>query len=89
MRHHLNIIAAIYKFDKKDFTDFALKPENYNKHGILNENGFVTTSTMFSEGLVDSYKNHLEYKKFLDDKMKSLNEKIMENIDVFKRLANR
>ena len=30
-----------------------------------------------------------EYKKFLDDKMKSLNEKIMANIDVFKRLANR
>jgi hypothetical protein len=30
-----------------------------------------------------------EYKKFLDDKMKILNEKIMENIDVFKRLADR
>ena len=28
-----------------------------------------------------------EYKKFLDDKMKILNEKIMVNIDVFKRLA--
>ena len=30
-----------------------------------------------------------EYKKFLDDKMKILNEKIMEHIDVFKRLADR
>jgi hypothetical protein len=30
-----------------------------------------------------------EYKKFLDEKMKSLNEKIMANIDVFKRLADR
>jgi hypothetical protein len=30
-----------------------------------------------------------EYKKFLDDKMKILMEKIEENIDVFKRLADR
>jgi hypothetical protein len=35
------------------------------------------------------FKNDAEYKKFLDDKMKILNEKIMENIDVFKRLADR
>lgn len=30
-----------------------------------------------------------EYIKFLDDKLRSLNEKIMEHIDVFKRLADR
>lgn len=35
------------------------------------------------------FKTEAEYKKFLDEKMKSLNEKIMKNIDVFKRLADR
>ena len=35
------------------------------------------------------FKNDVEYKKFLDDKMKSLFKKIDENIDVFKRLADR
>ena len=35
------------------------------------------------------FKSDAEYKKFLDDQMKILNEKIMANIDVFKRLADR
>jgi hypothetical protein len=35
------------------------------------------------------FKTRAEYHKFLADKMKSLNEKVIENIDVFKRLANR
>ena len=35
------------------------------------------------------FKNDAEYKKFLDDKMKELFNKIDENIDVFKRLADR
>jgi hypothetical protein len=35
------------------------------------------------------FKNDAEYKKFLDDKMKELFVKIDQNIDVFKRLADR
>jgi len=35
------------------------------------------------------FKNDAEYKKFLDEKMKSLFKKIDENIDIFKRLADR
>jgi hypothetical protein len=35
------------------------------------------------------FKNDAEYKKFLDDKLKSLFKKIDGNIDVFKRLADR
>jgi len=35
------------------------------------------------------FKNDAEYKKFLDNKMKELFKKIDENIDVFKRLADR
>jgi hypothetical protein len=35
------------------------------------------------------FKNDAEYKKFLDDKMKELFNKIDGNIDVFKRLAYR
>ena len=35
------------------------------------------------------FKNDAEYKKFLDEKMKSLFKKIDEHIDIFKRLADR
>ncbi len=56
MRHDLNIIAKHNNFDKDKFTEFALRPENYNKHGINNENGFVTTSTLFSTELIADFK---------------------------------
>jgi len=62
MRHHLNIIASNYKFDKEKFTEFALKPQNYNKYGIINENGFVTTSTFFTDALVFAFKKEYELK---------------------------
>ena len=35
------------------------------------------------------FKNDEEFKKFLDDKMKSLFVKVEKQIDVFKRLADR
>jgi hypothetical protein len=35
------------------------------------------------------FKNDAEYRKFLDDKMKKLLKKIDDNIDVFKRLADK
>ena len=35
------------------------------------------------------FKTEAEYKKFLDDKMKSLFVKVEKQIDVFKRLADR
>ena len=60
MRHHLDIIATNYRLDKKKFTEFALKPENYNKFGIINENGFVTTCTWFSNDLIEAFKKQEE-----------------------------
>jgi len=56
MRHHLDIIATNYKLDKQKFTEFALKKENYDRFGIVNENGFVTTSTFFTDNLVSEFK---------------------------------
>ena len=53
MRHHLNVIASNYQFDKQDFTDFALKDKR--KYGIEDEDGFVTTSTLFSDKLIKDY----------------------------------
>ena len=55
MRHHLKIVASNFKLDQKALEDFALK--NPCKYGIDNENGFITTSTMFTEELVEDFKN--------------------------------
>jgi len=60
MRHHLNIIASNYGLDKEKFTEFALKPHNYNKYGIINKNGFVTTSTFFSDDLINDFKKEYD-----------------------------
>ena len=62
MRHHLNIIASNYNLDKEKFTEFALRKENYNKYGIVNETGFITTSTFFSDSLVRDFKKENKLK---------------------------
>jgi len=55
MRHHLKIVASIFKVNQQDLEDFALK--NKRKYGIVDENGFITTSTMFTEELIKDFKN--------------------------------
>lgn len=53
MKHDINIIASNYKLDKEKFREFALK-YSY-KYGIINENGFVTTSTSFGDSLIKDF----------------------------------
>lgn len=55
MRHHLKIIASNFRIDEEKLTEFALK--NPTKYGIDNENGFVTTSTFYTEKLVKDFKS--------------------------------
>lgn len=55
MRHHLKIVAKNFQVDQKELEEFALKTPI--KYGIDNENGFITTSTLFTEDLIDDFKN--------------------------------
>jgi len=55
MRHHLKITASNFKIDEQKLTTFAL--ENHRKYGIIDENGFVTTSTWYTDNLVKDFKN--------------------------------
>lgn len=55
MRHHLKIVANNFRVNEKELEEFALK--NPRKYGIDNENGFITTSTMFTEDLIKDFKN--------------------------------
>ena len=56
MRHNLETVADNFHLDKQKLTEFALKPENYNKYGIINDNGYITTSTAFTDKLVEDFK---------------------------------
>lgn len=55
MRHHLKIVARNFNVDQKELELFAL--ENKKKYGIDNDNGFITTSTMYTEELIKDFKN--------------------------------
>jgi len=54
MRHHLKIVAKNFNVDENQLTEFALK--NKRKYGIEVQGNFVTTSTMFSEELIENFK---------------------------------
>lgn len=54
MRHHLKIVAKNFNVDENQLTEFALK--NKRKYGIEVQGNFVTTSTMFSEELIEDFK---------------------------------
>lgn len=54
MRHHLKIVASNFKVDQKQLENFALK--NKKRYGIEDENGFITTSTMYTEDLIRDFK---------------------------------
>ncbi len=55
MRHHLKTVAKNFNVNRKELEEFALK--NPRKYGIDNENGFITTSTLFTEDLIKDFKN--------------------------------
>lgn len=55
MRHHLKIVARNFNVDQNKLEIFAL--ENKKKYGIDNDNGFITTSTMYTEELINDFKN--------------------------------
>lgn len=55
MRHHLKIVARIFNVNQQELEDFARK--NKRKYGIEDENGFITTSTLFTEELIKDFKN--------------------------------
>lgn len=55
MQHHLKIVAKNFKVNQKELEIFALK--NPKKYGIENNNGFITTTTMFTEDLIKDFKN--------------------------------
>lgn len=59
MEHHLKIVASNFKLDFVMLQNFAL--ENPRKYGISNVKGFVTTTTLFTEDLVKSFKLYLRF----------------------------
>lgn len=63
MRHNLNTIADNYNLNKEKLIEFALKHENYNKYGIINENGHITTSTWFTNDLIKDFREHINLNK--------------------------
>jgi hypothetical protein len=54
MKHHLKIVAKNFKLDEKKLTEFALL--NPRKYGIEKQGDFVTTTTLFTETLVEEFK---------------------------------
>jgi len=54
MRHNLKQIAQNFRLPLRGFIEFALK--NPNKFGIDEENGIVTTSTFWTELLVQEFR---------------------------------
>ena len=54
MRHHLKIVAKNAQISQKELEEFALK--NKRKYGIQDENGFITTSTLFTNDLINDFK---------------------------------
>lgn len=59
MRHHLKIVASNFRLNENELTAFAL--QNPRKYGIDNENGFVTTSTSFTQSLVEDFRKELKF----------------------------
>lgn len=55
MQHHLKIIAKNFRLNQKDLEELALK--NPRKYGINNNNGFITTTTLFTETLIKDFTN--------------------------------
>lgn len=55
MEHHLKIVASNFQLDEKKLTEFALK--NKSRYGIVNNKGFVTTTTLFTQRLVDDFQS--------------------------------
>ena len=72
MRHHLKIVASNFRLNENELTEFALK--NPRKYGIDNDNGFVTTSTSFTQRLVEDFKEELKLtaKKVVESLRKEL-----------------
>jgi len=58
MRHHLKIVARNFQVDQKELEEFAL--ENPKKYGIDNENGFITTSTWWTEDLIRDFRTSVK-----------------------------
>ena len=54
MRHHLKLVAKHFQVDQTELENFALK--NKKKYGIDDENGFITTSTTYTEDLIRDFK---------------------------------
>jgi hypothetical protein len=55
MRHHLKIVAKNFKVDEKKLTEFALL--NPRRYGIEQQGDFITTTTLFTETLIEDFKN--------------------------------
>lgn len=55
MTHHLKIVASNFRLNEKALTDFALK--NKSKYGIEKRGNFVTTTTSFTNNLVNDFQS--------------------------------
>lgn len=64
MRHDINTIARNYMLNRQRFRDFALL--NMSKYGIDNENGFITTSTWYTNDLVADFKSVDQKDRYLE-----------------------
>lgn len=64
MRHDINTVARNFMLNRKRFRDFAL--DNASKYGIDNENGFVTTSTWYTNDLVADFKSVDQKDRYLE-----------------------
>lgn len=62
MEHHLKIVARNYHLDQKELEEFAL--QNPKKYGISNVDGFITTTTWYTEDLIKDFsENKLKTKE--------------------------
>jgi hypothetical protein len=64
MRHDINTIARNYHLDRNRFRDFAQL--NQSKYGIDIDNGFMTTSTWYTNDLVADFKAVDQKDRFLE-----------------------
>jgi len=62
MEHTLKEIATIFSLDEEKLTEFALLPIKRHKDGILNEHGVITTTTFFSDSLINDFKKETQWK---------------------------
>jgi len=63
MRYRLDDIASDYKFDYQDFAKFATEAFKPNLYCLIEIGGVLTTSSWFSDKLIDDYKQHLKNEK--------------------------